>query len=162
MNKLKFLLVFSIGLVSIQMASAQEFSVAKPDTARLFRVVENLVGEESLAYVYLISNYSTTSGKDSVEFGDFYECPNLCAFVQKFEKEIEYSTWDCTEEGRRKESISFPKMKLSAVHEFIEHLFFSERNSWVDEMKYESPGVGCNFQIEQTKTRTIISFSCGC
>lgn len=137
-----------------------DFILIIPDTVRLKKQVYAREYAGSLAYIYLKTYYEKASPQKPLEyFGGDTE--KVCSFRQEFKQEISYYHWDCRENGAN-ESITFPKMELKEVKEWLETLFYDKANSWTSDYNYEADGVGCYYEIKQTDRHTIIEISCGC
>ncbi len=159
MKRILFLLVTY--LMSIQLVWAQ-FSPIEPDTAKLNKLFIKKNYTQSVGYLYLKTYYKAISGKDSIQYHEL-NAKAVCAFKQRFEKDIQYIVWACKEAGGISETIVFPKMELKVAKAFVHKLFYEAlNNTWTSEYTYEPDGAGCYYKIIQTDTQTIIEIYCGC
>ena len=160
-TNMKELFTLLITCTVIQIVQAQSFVPAMPDTVDRGEVYSERNFPKTLGYVYLLSNYRVKS--------DFlspvtYENSDriVCAFSQDFSYGIQYTISECEEGRGRDESIAFPRMSTPAARAWIMNLYEDPKNTWIDEFRYEPPGAGCLYRIEQNAAKTIIHSYCGC
>lgn len=158
---LKVCCFFMAYALSASLCLAQGFVLAKPDTAKLKTLQEQGNHAESLTYLYLKTYYKPASPKDSVLF-DEWDKKRPCAFQQNFQSGISYKVDDCGEGKGLSETVTFPKVNLTALRTFIETLYFEPDNTWVSPLLYEPEEVGCYYEIIETENNVSLEIFCGC
>ena len=139
---------------------AQGFALAKPDTASLKQLEAQGDYVESLTYLYLKANYQPAA-RDSVSYYT-WDKETPCAFTQKFDSGISYKVWNCEEGKGRQETLTIPKMPLTALKRFIETLYYEKDNSWTTPLLYGPEEVGCFYDITEAEQTIRIDIYCGC
>ncbi|WP_299707433.1 hypothetical protein [uncultured Pontibacter sp.] len=147
--------------LSVSLSLAQSFVLAKPDTAKLKALQEQVGHAESLTYLYLKTYYKPASPKNSVIFNE-WDKERACAFQQNFESGISYAISNCEEGKGISEMVTFPKVSLTALRSFIETLYLEPDNSWVAPLLFEPEEVGCFYEIKETDKNVSIEIFCGC
>lgn len=141
---------------------SMDFVLEDPDTALILKKYKLLDYQQSIAYLYLTTNYKSIA-LDSLKHYDYEESENrFCAFTETFEYNIQYSKDDCSMEGGIGESIIFPLIDTLTMKAFIQKLFEDDNNTWTDNMNYEADGAGCYYNVTNTDTTSKITIYCGC
>ena len=165
---MKIKIVVTLLLLMPVFAKAQHFKLIKPNIEALNTELEENKYSQNIVYLYLIKNYKTISEKYNTKKNNFpdYE---VCAFNQKFEKNILYWEEQCGEATGIKSKLTLPKSDKASVIEWVEMIFNSSpmdiKHSWNTKQTKFGPtddGAGCYFEIIETKTNTIIDMFCGC
>jgi len=99
-----------------------------------------------------------------------WETSEACAFKQKFNNNIIYSTFGCKEESGTSIELEIPKIKRSDLIAWIEKIYEIDKmdtneNFWKENnSKFEPKEAvpGCYFKIEEKTATTLITLYCGC
>lgn len=163
---MKFILIILLAIPALSFSQA--FKLIAPDARNLNEELKRLDYSGDIIYLYLIHNYDSVSGKSKVVRYDYPDY-SICAFDQEFSGGIHYSMEQCMEAGGVTVSLTLPKSDRKSVIKWIELIFESApldiEHGWNKEKTKFQPldnGVGCYFEIKETKNNTIIENYCGC
>jgi hypothetical protein len=158
---MKAILTLITTILLTQAINGQSFVPQTPNTKSLKSLEKQGDYSESLGYLYLKQNYTSTSEKDSINYYE-WEPYSICSFYQEFQGGITYKLWQCQEGGGRNEQIAFPKMTNKDAMEFVNKLFHNKRNAWISEFQYVPDEPGCGYKIEHSFNQTKLIIYCGC
>jgi hypothetical protein len=147
---------------------SQNFNFIEPNVLELKEKISKVKNTEPI-FNYLKNNYSITSEKFEKQFFE-WETSEECAFKQKFNNNIIYSTFDCKEASGTSIELEIPKIKRSDLMTWIEKIYEIEKmanneNVWKENnSKFEPKEAvpGCYFKIEEKIETTFITLYCGC
>ena len=147
----------------------QSFELILPNPIELkqeLRSRQDYIGD--VIYLYLLQNYKPISDqvdKRNYDFPDY----SICAFTQKFESNIIYTTEHCKEGGGTSSTLVLPKTNRKNLENWIEHIFKSGGmgipHDWNDDRTKFKPvdsGAGCYYEIVEEGNQTKVESYCGC